>query len=202
MANDSSTGGFLSPISSLPSEDAALDLVLQALVVGVVGLPGNLVRPRWQEVPPTQPEAGTDWVAIGVTEEDPEPNISLIHNAAGDGSSTSIDVDIITVLASFYGPNARGNAKTLRTGLMIAQNREFLFNTGLALMEAPSKSRFLPDLVNQKTLRRVDISMRFRRRTVLNWAILNVLQFEGSLITQDGGGDALLSPHSVNPLVE
>jgi hypothetical protein len=199
---DSSTGGFLSPTSSLPAEDAALDAILQALVVGVVGLPGNLVRPRWQIVPPTQPEAGTDWCAVGLIDEESEPNISLIHNAAGDGSSTSIDVDIITVLASFYGPTARGNAKTLRTGLMIAQNREFLFNTGLALMEAPGKSRPLPDLVNQQTLRRVDISMRFRRRTVLNWAILNLLQMEGALITDNGGGDALLSPHSVSPLVE
>ena len=201
MTADSSTGGFLSPTSALPAEDDALDTILQGLVVGVVALPGNLVRPRWQPVPPTQPEAGTDWCAIGVVDEDPEPNISLPHTGAGDGFSTSIDNDIVTVLASFYGPNARGNAKILRTGLMIPQNREFLFSTGLALMEIPGKSRFLPDLVNQQTLRRVDIQMRFRRRTQLNWAILNLKQMQGQIVTDNGGGDALLSPHSVSPLI-
>jgi hypothetical protein len=202
VANDSSTGGYLAPTTALPAEDAALDAILVGLVAGVVGLPGNLVRPRWQLVPPTQPEASTDWCAIGVVDEDPDPNISLLHSGVGQGSSTSVDNDIITVLASFYGPSARGNAKVLRTGLMIPQNREKLYFVGLALVEIPGKSRFLPDMVNQRTLRRVDISMRFRRRTVLNWTILNLLQMQGTVATDLGVSDPLQTPQSVSPLVE
>jgi hypothetical protein len=198
---DSSTGGFLAPTTTLPIEDATLDSALQALVVGVVGLAGNLVRPRWQLVPVVMPEATTDWCAIGVVDEDPEPNISMVHVAAGNGSSTSIDNDIISVLASFYGPNARGNAKLLRTGLMIAQNRETLLHQGLALMEIPGKSLFVPVIVNEQTYRRVDLPLRFRRRTQIGWAILNLLSLDGTLSTDTAGDDQLLTPHSTNPLI-
>lgn len=199
---DSSTGGFLAPTSSLPAEDNALDSLLQALIVGVCGLPGNLVRPRWQPTPPVTPEANVDWCALGIVDEDPEFNISLVHSGAGDGSSTSIDNDVLTILVSFYGPNARGNAKSLRTGLMIPQNRETLGAAGLSLMEIQGKSLFVPAIINQQTLRRVDISMRFRRRTSLTWAILNLLQMQGSIVSDTGPGDALLTPHSVSPLAE
>ena len=202
---DSSTGGFLAPTSTLPVEDALLDNILQALIVGVCNIPGPLVRPRWQPKPPAQPDAMTDWAAVGVVDEDPEFNISLVHNGAannGAGSSTSIDNDVVTVLASFYGPTARGNAKLLRTGLMIPQNRESLFNTGLQLLEIPGKSLFVPAIVGQQTVRRVDLQMRFRRRTQLTWAILNLEQMAGGLVTDVGPGDPLLTPQSVNPLVE
>lgn len=198
---DSATGGFLAPITPLPAEDDALDKILQALVVGVTGLPGHLVRPRWQETPPTQPEAYTNWAAIGVVDEDPESNVSIVHHSDGEGWSTTIDHDMITVLASFYGPMARGNAKKLRTGLMLRQNRETLFYTGLALAEMPDKSRFVPDIVNQQTLRRVDISLIFRRRTVLDWGILNLKQMQGALTTDAGPRDPLLTPRSVDPLI-
>jgi hypothetical protein len=204
--NDSSTGGFLSPApAGLPPEDTALDEILQALVVGVTGLPGNLIRPRWQPRPPPVPEPSVDWCAIGITDEDPEPNISQVHLSAGQGSTISYDVDTVTVLASFYGPTARGNAKLLRTGLMIPQNRETLYNSGLALMEIPGKTVFLPEIVNNQTLRRADIQIMFRRRTTLVWPILNILEMQGTILTDQHDGDLtdpLQTPFSVNPLVE
>src|SRR4051812_9766277 len=55
--NDSSTGGYLSPVvASSALQDAALDALLQQMVAGITGLPGNMVRPRWQPVTPKQPE--------------------------------------------------------------------------------------------------------------------------------------------------
>ena len=203
---DSSTGGFLAPASLSPDEDAVLDNLLQALVVGVVGLPGAMVRPRWQPSPPPMPEANVDWCAIGVVDEESEFNISLVHSSASaafpSGYSTSYDNDIVSVLATFYGPTARGLAKRLRTGLMIPQNREFLYATGLQLMEIPGKTLFVPEIINQITLRRADITLRFRRRTTLNWSILNILQMVGSIVSDSGPGSALLTPHSFNPLKE
>jgi hypothetical protein len=200
--NDSATGGFLAPSTDLPAEDGALDAVLQALIVGVVSLPGHLVRPRWQPKPPSVPEANVDWCAIGVLDEEPEFNIALVHSGDGQGASTSYDNDTVTVLASFYGPTARGNAKRLRTGLMIPQNREKLFFTGLALMEIPGKSMFLPEVVNTQTLRRVDLSMKFRRRTALTWPILNLVEFKGALISDAGPVNQMQTPSSLNPLKE
>ena len=209
MANTSATAGFLAPSSGLPPEDQALDELLQALVVGVCGLPGALVRPRWQSRPPPVPEPTTDFCAIGVLSEHSEPNISLVHtsNSAAypQGFSTSFDQDVVTVMASFYGPTARGNAKLLRTGLMIAQNRETLYNSGLALMEMPGDTTFLPEIVNNQTLRRADITIMFRRRTALVWPILNIVEMVGTLESDHGDGDLrdpLQTPASVNPLVE
>ena len=205
MLNNSSTGGFLAPSPPLPPEDTALDELLQALVVGIVGLSGNLVRPRFQPRPPPVPEAAIDWCAIGVTSETSEKNISQVHIAAGDGSTISYDNDVISVLASFYGPTARGNAKLLRTGLMIPQNRETLFNSGLALMEMPGDTIFLPEIVNTQTLRRADIEIHFRRRTTLVWPILNLLEMVGTLKTDKDGGnlsEPLHTPSSLNPLTE
>ena len=202
--NSSATSGFLAP-SEPPPEDIALDELLQALVVGIVGIRGNLVRPRWQPRPPPVPEAAIDWCAIGVTNEHSEPNISQVHIAAGDGSTISYDVDIISVLCSFYGPTARGNAKLLRTGLMIPQNRETLFNSGLALMEMPGDTIFLPEIVNTQTLRRADIEIMFRRRTTLVWPILNLLEMVGTLKTDKDGGnlsEPLHTPSSLDPLTE
>lgn len=206
MSNDSSTGGFLAPAGPLPPEDTALDELLQALVAGVTMLPGNLVRPRWQPRPPPVPEPSVDWGAIGVTEETPEPNISLVHVSAGQGSSISYLVDVITVTATFYGPTARGNAELLRTGLMIAQNRELLYNSGLALMAMPEKTVFLPEIINNQTQRRADVVILFRRRTTLVWPILNLLEFQGTLNTENPGdldySVPMQTPTSLDPLVE
>lgn len=200
---DSSTGGFLAPSVAPPADDDALDAVLQALVVGIVGLDPNLVRPRWQEQPPPVPEPSVDWVSIGVIDEQPEPNISQSHVSAGDGSTISYDVDIVTVLASFYGPTVRGLGKRLRTGIMIPQNRETLYNSGLALMEMPGNLTFIPEEINNQTLRRADLQLRFRRRTTIVWPILNIVEVVGTIASdKDNGGlaDTLQTPSSLNPL--
>lgn len=205
LPNTSATGGFLSPSSPPPPEDDALDAILQACVAGVTGLPGHLVRPRWQPKPPIQPEADIDWCAVGLVDEDPEFNISIVHDGQADGGrgqSISYDNDILTVLSSFYGPCARGYAKRFRTGMMIAQNRETLFHAGIGLVEIPGKSIFLPDIVNTKTLRRVDISMRLRRHTALTWPILNLIGFKGTIVNDDRASTPLRTPHSLNPLKE
>ena len=195
MANDSSTGGFLAATSSPPPEDDAFDVVLQSLVAGVTGLPGNLIRPRWQRTPPPQPEPFVNWCAIGVTEESPEVhavNVATIHAASGpgapDGLSATFEYDDITVLVSFYGPAARGNCTLLRSGLMVAQNREALFLAGLSLVRIPGRFTFAPDMVNNQTVRRVDMSLSFRRATVLTWPILNIVKVQGTFNAMNTNG--------------
>lgn len=206
MANSSATGGFLSPSSPPPPEDNELDALLQATVAGITGLPGHLVRPRWQPKAPVQPEADIDWASIGIVDEEPEFNIYQAHDGEandGLGQTVTYDNDILTVLTSFYGPRARGYAKRFRTGMMIAQNREVLFHAGIGLVEIPGKSIPLPDLVNTKMVHRIDISMRLCRQTALVWPILNTIGLKGSLITDDAPSETpLITPHSLNPLKE
>lgn len=55
MPQDTTTPGYLPPSTS-PAYDAALDQMFHDLVMGITGLTGDLVRPRWQAEPPQQPE--------------------------------------------------------------------------------------------------------------------------------------------------
>lgn len=187
MSNTSATGGYLAPSSALPPEDDAFDNVIQALVVGVTALPGNLVRPRWQPTPPPQPESTVNWCAIGVKEEDVQRGRAQItHDGAdngGLGSDTLQVNDEVEVLASFYGPNARQFANLFRDGLQVPQNREALALQGYRIPQMPTPGLFIPEIINQVTYRRVDMTFRITRANVTVWPIENLLEVQGDLIT-------------------
>jgi hypothetical protein len=174
MPNTSATGGYIQPTGSLPDEDATLADGIQMLVVGITGLDGSLVRPRWQPVPPKQPESNIDWCAVGVLSQSSEANVSLRHNADGLGSTTSFETQMLEIMASFYGPNSGGNANLLRAGLMIAQNREALFLKDMALSGIPDKSVRMPEMVSQTWVDRSDLAFMIRRKITRIWPIENM----------------------------
>jgi len=175
MANDSSTGGFISPAgSSAPLQDDALADFLQELVVGITGLPADLVRPRWQSTVPKQPEATVDWCAIGVTSIEGDDYPAEVHDGTDDGSSRFEKHETLNLLASFYGPHAQGNAGMLRDGLYIAQNREAMAAQNMNLTDAAGITA-APDLINQRWVRRYDLPIRFRRKVERVYPILNIL---------------------------
>ncbi len=193
--SDSSTGGVLAPLSTPPPEDGVLDAILQTLIAGITSLPGNMVRPRWQPIPLPMPEIGTDWCALGVTEEDPMRGVMFsAHDSTGDGSTTTQTVVELTVLASFYGPTARGNAALLRDGLMLPQNRESLQLINMGLVGMPSRTTFVPELVNEKTQRRADITFRLMAPYNRVWPILNLLKAQIAVTTDRGDTQSFTSP--------
>jgi hypothetical protein len=162
--SDSTTTGYI-PASALPVDGTTLEDVLQVMVVGVTGLSGDLVRPRWQPIPPAQPAATVDWCAIGVTQELPDTNAYVEHDPTGAGG---LGVDIeqrhedIEVLASFFGPNSQAYAKLLILGLRIAQNLETLSTAGLKFKRM-GPARNIPDLISFQYIRHVDVELTFRR---------------------------------------
>lgn len=161
--------------------DDDLEDILQAVVVGITGLPGEMVRPRWQPKPPKQPEISQDWCAIGVMTTTPDNTPAVIHDGSGDGSSTLRRHAGLDVLASFYGPNAGSYAALLADGLYIAQNREALMRDGLALIEVEA-ARNASDYVNTLWRRRIDLPIRLRRRIDRTYPVLNVKQGVGSIV--------------------
>jgi hypothetical protein len=187
VPNDSSTGGYLAPTSALAPEDDAFDNIMQEFVVGVTALPTNLVRPRWQPVPPDQPEANVNWCAIGLIEEDPQSGRSMItHDGAasgGLGADTLQVNDEAEIMASFYGPNAGQFAKLFRDGIMLPQNREALTLQGYRLCHMPSAARLAAELVNQVTIRRFDVTFRVKRESITVWPIENIASLQVELIT-------------------
>lgn len=160
MATDSTVAGFLTP-SSEATNDNALEDILQAAVVGITGIPGTLVRPRWQPEPPTQPAFNVNWCAIGIPRalED-----AFAYHATRENDQVVERDEILYVLHSFYGPGASQMCKRLRDGLEIAQNRATLRAAGLALVEC-QEAVTLPALVKETWVKRIDVTVVYRRRT-------------------------------------
>lgn len=179
--NTSATGGTLAPTPPLPLDDEALDAVFQALVANVTGLSGDLVRPRWQPTVPKQPEPNTNWCAIGVPEVVQDDGPWLVYDEARN-QETYWDHETLSVLATFYGPNAQSFARLLRAGLNVPQNTEELLPYAIRYLSC-GPIRAMNELMNQQWVRRQDIALQFRRKVVMTFEIQNILIAE--IILQD-----------------
>lgn len=169
-----------------PLEDAALDAAFQKAIVGMTGLPGNMVRPRWQPTPPKQPEPATNWCAFGVMIRAPWDVPAIEHIGTGNGSDVLRRHEEIDILCTFYGPNAQRFAMLLRDGLVIPQNIEELKSQSLYLVGA-GDLRAAPELINQQWVKRYDIGVAFRRQIVRTYAIENLLSADPTLINDQIG---------------
>ncbi len=158
--SDSSTGGYIAPSGPGPADDLALDIILQRMVAGITGLPDNMVRPRWQKKPPREPEVDTNWCAVGVLDHTREVGIFLATDAVETRFRRNED---LSLLASFYGPNASANAGRLVDGLALTQNLEAVAADGLVLGEVGT-IRSAPDLIHELWRRRYDVPILMRRR--------------------------------------
>ena len=189
MANSSSTGGFLTPDSRpAPLIATALEDFLQAIVAGITGIDGQLVRPRWQAIPPQQPPQHTDWCAIGIIEREADLNPYLAHDGTandGRGADHMQRHETLTLLCSFYGPQADTHASLMRDGLYMAQNREGLTEHGFGLVETGT-IRTVPEPVNQVWVRRCDIEIRVRRVIERTYRVENIKSASGTIGADDG----------------
>lgn len=178
MPNDSTAAGYLQPVGGAPLEDSALDAIFQQMIVGLTGLPGNMVRPRWQPTVPKQPEPNVNWCAVSVMDIEPDPNPYEQQN--DDGSESFIRHEILPVLCSFYGPSAMSYAAQARDGIYVSQNNAMLDQHEMGLVEA-SRITPAPDLVNQQWVRRYDLTIRVRRRVVRTYQILDILSAQATV---------------------
>ncbi|WP_217284496.1 phage neck terminator protein [Pseudomonas nitroreducens] len=89
MANTSASGGYLTPAGAPTPADEALEDILQPMVVGITGLPGKMVRPRWQPGNPKQPEPNVNWCAIGVMHTKQDANPAIEHDAPGTAPTST-----------------------------------------------------------------------------------------------------------------
>lgn len=180
---DSSTGGVLVPaVAPAPLEGQTFDRFLQQVIAGILAIDSKLVRPRWQAEPPNMPPSGTNWVAIGVTLYRGDAFAAVVHSAASNGSDTVFRQEEVEVLTSFYGPDAANYASLLREGLSIAQNREVLGASDVALVDVGDIIP-APSLFNERWQFRVDMTVYLRRAIRRTYPVLNLLSAEGSLTT-------------------
>ncbi|WCM21361.1 hypothetical protein NDK50_07910 [Paraburkholderia bryophila] len=154
--------------------------MFQQMIVGLTGLPGNMVRPRWQPTVPKQPEATINWCSIGVTNSDADANPVMAHSPAGNGSDSLLRNEVLTILASFYGPNASAYAAQARDGIFISQNNDMLTANSMGLVSVGDKLP-VPELVNQQWIRRFDFEIRIRRQVVRTYNVLNILSAQATI---------------------
>lgn len=185
MSNNSSTGGFLTPTDvSGELNDAPFTDFLQSVVVGITGLPGTQVRPRWQPEPPNWSPFGSDWASIGVTARRPDKYAANVHRSFGDGFDEVYRQEIVEILCSFYGPSSETNSELLSMGLQVPQNLSVMSLAGLGIVEVED-SILTGELIHERWLRRVDIGFTMRRAQIYKYPVLNLLGAQG-VLTIDG----------------
>lgn len=185
MPNTSATGGPLLPSNTqhVPLEDLALILVFQGLVVGMTGLDGSLVRPRWQPKPPNMPANDVSWCALGIQDQQGDTFAYIEHDGRGAGQDILQRNEIVEMLCSFYGPNAGMNASLVRDGLSIAQNREPLQLNGMGLISV-EPFRAVPALINNQWYNRLDMPIFVRREILRTYPVLNILSAVGTITAE------------------
>ena len=151
--------------------------------MGLTGLPGNMVRPRWQPEPANIPDFGVDWCAFGIQRKLPDTYAQVQHDSTGEGTDKLQRHETVEILLSFYGPNADMSLELLREGLQIAQNREVLQQNSMGLVET-GEAIVAPSIVKDRWLYRVDMTLTIRRQIKRVYPVLNLLSAEGDVITE------------------
>lgn len=192
MPNTSATGGYLVPEPFSAQTGAQIRSSLNHLIRGVTGIPGSLVRPRWQQEPLQIPTIDTDWVAFGVTRTDGAGGSPYVeHVSEGDGYDEARADSFPQVLVSAYGPNSDRTIEVLRIGLTVSQNWEELLPLGLNLFEI-GEAVSVPEQVNSEWYLRVDLPVTLKREARVRYPILNVLSAAGVFSGNRPGSDEVV----------
>ncbi|WP_456309778.1 phage neck terminator protein [Serratia proteamaculans] len=173
MSNDSTSTGYLTPTSTGPDYDEALERELSRWVRAVSGLPAGMVKPRWTPVQSAQPPADVNWCGFGITDFNPDANPAFIQQ--GDDRSEMWRHEVIECMASFYGPGGQGIGTQFRDGVTVSQNNETLNATGLTLFDVSKLTPF-PELINNQWVRRYDITVRLRRKVIREYGIKSLAE--------------------------
>jgi hypothetical protein len=190
MSGTSATGGYIGPVAPQPPTADAVQSGLQQMVTALSGLPGPLVRPRWQPMPPTQPDVATTWASIGVTmvEADEYPYLrhyggTPMQPGMPPGYSVMQRHMTLTVVVTFYGPAAEDAAGMMRDGLYVGQNFEPLMSLGLKLRTIHDLAR-APEEINRQYVDRVDLRLELRQQVNRTYPIFDLVGADVDLISE------------------
>lgn len=204
MTNTSATGGVLTPATSpAPLEGAALLAFIQGWIVGLTGMDGKLVRPRWQPEAPVIPDEGTAWAAIGLGTRSSD-TYPFVGNKTPDGSPgySLARQEEIPVLCSFYdlgsGGQADALAALLRDQTAIAQNRELLRANNFAFVSCGELTP-VPSLLKTRWLYRVDVPITLRRQINRSYPVLLVETADIDLKANNAGDGIYEQTITVQP---
>lgn len=176
MANDSSTGGYLLPeVTGESLSGDNLRNLLQEFVVGLTGLSGNVVIPRWQPEPVNVPDRAITWVSLGLSNRNPNSFPSIVHHPDGEGFDQLISHQELELTLTFYGPQADYYCGRFRDGVFVEQNREILILNSIEVVDIGNQIN-TAELIKNIYTSRYDISISLRQKIIRKYPILNVLE--------------------------
>lgn len=172
MSNDSTTRGYLKPVSEPQSYDEELERELSRWVRALSGLPAGMVRPRWTATQAALPAADKNWCGFGITGISADNSPAFVRQTE-DGNQLWRH-EVIETFASFYGPQSQSVATLFRDGLTVEQNNETLKQIELSLADYSELTAF-PELINNQWVRRYDITVRLRRKVIRDYGIKSLV---------------------------
>lgn len=184
------TAPYMQPASTTPLPNGlTLAQFIQTVMVGVSGLPGTLVRPKWQAAPPKQPDIETNWMAIGVESSTPDANAYIAENSSAQVISQR--TERLEISCAIYGPSAFAIYGLIRDGFQIPNNLFVLSYANMGFVEV-TEGRHVPDLVNERYIDRVVTSVVLRRLVQRIYPILSITSAAGGIYTVLGTEPYLL----------
>lgn len=178
--NNSQTGGYIRPISvTQPPHGLTLLQFLQTVLVGLSGLDGTLVRPKWQIKPPPQPDVNTNWLAFGIESDTPNFNAAVVTNK-DTGVTTLKRWRTMILQLSFYGPNALDLIEQVQDGFQLGQNLAALTSAKMGLTET-GQALHLPELVNEQWFERYEMSVTLQRLVQSVYPIVTIVGAHGTI---------------------
>lgn len=181
MSNTSATGGYLVPTSSEPPPGGlTLEDFIQTVLVGVSGIAGTLVRPKWQIEPPKYPDITVNWIAFAIVTNRPDANASVSMDA--NDVTLLQRQETLSVQLSFYGPDALEKSSIVRDGFQIQQNLEALRLANMGYNGITDAVRG-PDLFNERWVDRYESTLTLVRQVQRAYPILAFASAHGSIHT-------------------
>ncbi len=172
---------YLLPKSTVPiSGNLTLNQFIQTVLVGISGLNGTLVRPKWQIAPPKMPDISINWLAYAVVEAAPDANAYTALNP--EQQYVSQRHQDLRIQCAFYGPNAMELANTVQDGFQIPPNRQALFLANMGFVSTGA-CLHIPDLVNERWVDRVEMEVRLRREIQRVYGVPVLVSAAGTINT-------------------
>lgn len=179
---------YIQPTSTVPVPNGlTLTQYIQTILVGLSDLPGNMVRPKWQRDPPSQPDV--NWLAFGIDVTTPDANSYVGLNSQGNVESQRHSRLEIGCAAT--GPRCLELYGLIRDGFQIQPNLFTLRAANLGFVEV-TRGVHIPDLVNEKFIDRILFSVVLNHETIRIYPIPTLVSASGVIRTFSGDEEYLL----------